>query len=64
MKKGMSLATGAVVGYLAHKKIDWVLMSLYKKYPASSRFIVGISLGMGVYFLTKELPRFIAKLTV
>jgi len=62
MERSTSLATGAVIGYFLHKKMDWILTGLYNKHPASSRMIVGISVGMGIYFLTQELPRLIKKL--
>lgn len=62
MKLNLSLVAGVIVGYLAHKKVDWVLMSAYENYPSASRFIVGMSVGMGVYFLSQELPSLIKKL--
>ena len=62
MKKSASIVAGVVVGYLLHFKVDWILLSFYEKYPTYSRFIIGMSIGMGIYFLTQELPRLVKKI--
>jgi hypothetical protein len=62
MKSSASIVAGVLTGFLVHKKIDWAMLTIYNKYPTYSRFIIGVSVGMGLYFLTQELPRLTKKI--
>ena len=56
------LLIGITIGYIVHWKMDKALMSMYSKYPTAGQLIVGISVGMGIYFFTQELPKLVKKL--
>jgi len=56
------LLIGITIGYIIHWKMDKALMSMYSKYPSAGQLIVGVSVGMGIYFFIKELPKLVVKL--